>query len=84
MQILFTEPFIIFVDLLYFVLLDKIVSIHKIDRLFVQGSLQYVVIQKFSLNVVQSSQFIQVLILTKKHHFSTLVLIYVITTMKST
>ena len=80
MQILFTEPFII----LYFFFLDKIVSIDKIDSLYFHGSLQCAVIQKFSLNVVQSSTFIQVFILTKNHHFSKLVLIYGITTMKST
>ena len=84
MQILFTEPFIVCVDLLYFFFLDKILSFDKIDSLYFHGSLQCVVIQKFSLNVVQSSKFIQVLILTKNHHFSKLVLIYGITTMKST
>ena len=84
MQILFTEPFIVCVDLLYFFFLDKILSIDKIDSLCFHGSLQCVVIQKFSLNVVQSSKFIQVLILTKNHHFSKLVLIYGITTIKST
>jgi len=84
MQILFTEPFIVCVDLLYFFFLDKILSIDKIDSLYFHGSLQCVVIQKFSLNVVQSSNFIHVLILTKNHHFSKLVLIYGITTMKST
>ena len=84
MQILFTEPFIIFVDLLYFFPLNKIVSIDKIDSFYFHGSLQCLVIQKFSLNVVQSSKSIQVLILTKNHNFSKLVLIYGITTMKST
>ena len=67
-----------------FFFLDKILSIDKIDSLYSHGSLQCVVIQKFSLNVVQSSNFIHVLILTKNHHFSKLVLIYGITTMKST
>ena len=66
-----------------FFFLDKILSIDNIDILFLHGSLQCVVIQKFSLNVVQSSKFIQVLILTKNRHFSSLVLIYGITTMKS-
>ena len=84
MQILFTEPFIVCVDLLYIFFLDKILSIDKIDSLYFHGSLQCIVIQNFSLNVVQSSNFIQVLILTKNHHFSKLVLIYGITTMKST
>ena len=81
----FTEPFIVFVNLLYFFLLDKILSIDKIDSLYFHGSFQCVVIQKFTLNVVnvQSSNFIQVLILTKNHHFSKLLLIYGITTMKS-
>jgi len=67
-----------------FFFLDKMVFINKIDSLYFHGSLQCVVIQKFSLDVVQSSKFIQVLILTKNHHFSKLVLIYGITTMKST
>ena len=67
-----------------FFFLYKILSIDKIDSLYFHGSLQCVVIQKFSLNVVQSSNFIHVLILTKNHHFSKLVLIYGITTMKST
>ena len=84
MQILFTEPFIIFMDLLYFFFLDKMVFIDKIDSLYFHGSLQCVVIQKFSLDAVQSSKIIQVLMLTKNHHFSKLVLIYGITTMKST
>ena len=60
MQILFTEPFIIFVDLLYCFSLNKIVLIDKIDSLYFHGSLQCLVIQKFSLNVVQSSKSIQV------------------------
>jgi len=64
-----------------FFFLHKIVSIDKIDSLYFHGSLQCVVI---SLNVVQSSKSIQVLILTKNHHFPKLVLIYGITTMKST
>ena len=72
------------VDRLYFFSLDKILSIDKSDSMCFHGSLQCIVIQKFSLNVVQSSKFIQVLILTKNHHFSKLVLIYGITTMKST
>ena len=83
MEILFTEPFIVCVDLLYFFFVDKIVSIDKIDSLYFHGSLQCLVIQMFSLNVVQSSKSIQVLILTKNHHFPKLVLIYGITTMKS-
>ena len=70
MQILFTKPFITFVDPLYFFSLDKIVSIDKIDSLYFHGSLQCLVIQKFSLNVVQSSKSIQVLILAKNHNFS--------------
>ena len=48
---------------------------------YLHGSLQCILI---SLNVVRSSKSIQVLILTKNHHFPKLVLIYGITTMKST
>ena len=84
MQILFTKPFIVFVDLLYFFFLKKLLLIDKIDSLYFHGSLQRIVVEKFSLNVVQISKFIQVLILTKNHNFSELVLTYGITTMKST
>ena len=38
MQVYYTQPFIVFVDLLYFFSLHKILSIDKIDILYFYGT----------------------------------------------